>query len=281
MPRREEEWEGIIAKTRDWIDEFYDHPLFDRLTEDEETWYEVIVSTFIDYMYHFAGETPGQWEKEAVQEVCLNWMPRRLCADDAAFGAVVPVLSAFFTFLYQRGDLPQGKTLISVIKPLTQKIEKQARNEESWHPKKWYLMDLFQETGLYSSEEDGSLLLHEDELDEILLMVKSLDSRPDVSAKEKLANILLDYIMIKSSRDKGEGDPESNFSHFIHELIEKSKIVYEEYEDYEQIEEEEELDEEELAKRRQERTVVKKEEAGRNDPCPCGSGKKYKKCCLP
>lgn len=21
-------------------------------------------------------------------------------------------------------------------------------------------------------------------------------------------------------------------------------------------------------------------EAGRNDPCPCGSGKKYKKCCL-
>ena len=22
------------------------------------------------------------------------------------------------------------------------------------------------------------------------------------------------------------------------------------------------------------------EEPGRNDPCPCGSGKKYKKCCL-
>ncbi|SDK94839.1 preprotein translocase subunit SecA [Halanaerobium congolense] len=26
-------------------------------------------------------------------------------------------------------------------------------------------------------------------------------------------------------------------------------------------------------------TVVKEEEPGRNDPCPCGSGKKYKKCC--
>jgi preprotein translocase subunit SecA len=26
------------------------------------------------------------------------------------------------------------------------------------------------------------------------------------------------------------------------------------------------------------RTTVK---IGRNDPCPCGSGKKYKKCCLP
>ncbi|RCW43813.1 MULTISPECIES: preprotein translocase subunit SecA [unclassified Halanaerobium] len=28
-----------------------------------------------------------------------------------------------------------------------------------------------------------------------------------------------------------------------------------------------------------ENTVVKGEEPGRNDPCPCGSGKKYKKCC--
>ena len=26
-------------------------------------------------------------------------------------------------------------------------------------------------------------------------------------------------------------------------------------------------------------TVIKKEKVGRNDPCPCGSGKKYKKCC--
>jgi len=26
--------------------------------------------------------------------------------------------------------------------------------------------------------------------------------------------------------------------------------------------------------------LIKKEKVGRNDPCPCGSGKKYKKCCL-
>ena len=29
-----------------------------------------------------------------------------------------------------------------------------------------------------------------------------------------------------------------------------------------------------------EQTVIKGEQVGRNDPCPCGSGKKYKKCCL-
>lgn len=30
---------------------------------------------------------------------------------------------------------------------------------------------------------------------------------------------------------------------------------------------------------RQSKTVVKPQKIGRNDPCPCGSGKKYKKCC--
>ena len=30
---------------------------------------------------------------------------------------------------------------------------------------------------------------------------------------------------------------------------------------------------------RNSRTIVKGEKIGRNDPCPCGSGKKYKKCC--
>ncbi len=27
------------------------------------------------------------------------------------------------------------------------------------------------------------------------------------------------------------------------------------------------------------KTIIKGEVVGRNDPCPCGSGKKYKKCC--
>ncbi|NMC63127.1 MAG: hypothetical protein GYA55_08155, partial [SAR324 cluster bacterium] len=26
--------------------------------------------------------------------------------------------------------------------------------------------------------------------------------------------------------------------------------------------------------------MPRKKKAGRNDPCPCGSGRKYKKCCL-
>ena len=35
-----------------------------------------------------------------------------------------------------------------------------------------------------------------------------------------------------------------------------------------------------LYKEQKESTTIRKEKKiGRNDPCPCGSGKKYKKCC--
>jgi uncharacterized protein YecA (UPF0149 family) len=32
-------------------------------------------------------------------------------------------------------------------------------------------------------------------------------------------------------------------------------------------------------KSQKQETVVREAKVGRNDPCPCGSGKKYKKCC--
>jgi len=36
----------------------------------------------------------------------------------------------------------------------------------------------------------------------------------------------------------------------------------------------------EIAKQyKKSKTVIKEKTPGRNDPCPCGSGKKYKKCC--
>jgi len=35
-----------------------------------------------------------------------------------------------------------------------------------------------------------------------------------------------------------------------------------------------------LANLRKDRPTVKGKKIGRNDPCPCGSGKKYKKCCM-
>ena len=35
----------------------------------------------------------------------------------------------------------------------------------------------------------------------------------------------------------------------------------------------------EITKKYREDNIAHVEKIGRNDPCPCGSGKKYKKCC--
>ena len=40
------------------------------------------------------------------------------------------------------------------------------------------------------------------------------------------------------------------------------------------------VQEEQSQKAKKSQTVHRKEEIGRNDLCPCGSGKKYKNCCL-
>jgi len=51
------------------------------------------------------------------------------------------------------------------------------------------------------------------------------------------------------------------------------------YEELGQIEKAKELEKEMKSLRRQANTLIKPVKIGRNDPCPCGSGKKYKKCC--
>jgi len=51
---------------------------------------------------------------------------------------------------------------------------------------------------------------------------------------------------------------------------------FDEDEDYDEDFDEDE-EEEDLPKRQY--TYVKANKVGRNDPCPCGSGKKYKNCC--
>ncbi|MEF9922580.1 MAG: SEC-C metal-binding domain-containing protein [Anaerovoracaceae bacterium] len=64
---------------------------------------------------------------------------------------------------------------------------------------------------------------------------------------------------------------------FYNMLVAEADYLFtlEEWEDV--IEEEKRIDIVKTYKRS--RTIVKAKEPGRNDPCPCGSGKKYKKCC--
>ena len=71
-------------------------------------------------------------------------------------------------------------------------------------------------------------------------------------------------------------------SHFSRENIESLHKIQSKEEDFSRLEEDDfepEIEDEDLENEVKE-IKPKMEKIGRNEPCPCGSGKKYKKCCM-
>lgn len=63
-------------------------------------------------------------------------------------------------------------------------------------------------------------------------------------------------------------------------LDNQEKVIAAAAEAANEAEEEQETEEERAAYIKAHTPVVRKYKVGRNEPCPCGSGKKYKNCCL-
>jgi len=89
---------------------------------------------------------------------------------------------------------------------------------------------------------------------------------------------LQNYFEIKeeiASWENDESDEDDEFN-ITDEYEEENKKEY--YDDWEEIDEEEE-DATQYFYSGSKPFVHTTPKVGRNDPCPCGSGKKYKKCC--
>lgn len=83
---------------------------------------------------------------------------------------------------------------------------------------------------------------------------------------------------------EGESDKDEYFSSLLESLIETyDKVENEEFDDdyFDDVEFEDENEESDYRKNNYEviEPVRTEKKIGRNEPCPCGSGKKYKKCC--
>lgn len=93
----------------------------------------------------------------------------------------------------------------------------------------------------------------------------------------------IDSSLIKSQEftsfdENSQVDMEIDFEKLYFNMLEaKADYLYTltEWDDILSVEKREEITKE----WKKSKTVVKEKEPGRNDPCPCGSGKKYKKCC--
>ncbi|TDO94163.1 SEC-C motif-containing protein [Halanaerobium saccharolyticum] len=117
----------------------------------------------------------------------------------------------------------------------------------------------------------------EDRAEDILWTMK-LDIKNDFSSMSMLQDFAIDY-EFKNEKQTQE------FVKQLNELHNNTRMWILKGHTPEELFEEERKHLQPLSKNERdgsvgEQTVVKGEKVGRNDPCPCGSGKKYKKCCL-
>lgn len=100
-------------------------------------------------------------------------------------------------------------------------------------------------------------------------------------AQHEKAMLLWQGLEIVSTVDGMPGDTSGTVEFIAHfkannrtgKVHEKSSFIYEEKRWYY-------LDGEEQEPVSTIKTVINKPKVGRNEPCPCGSGKKYKRCCI-
>jgi hypothetical protein len=119
------------------------------------------------------------------------------------------------------------------------------------------------------------------------ILLQLFDQATDLTAKTLIADALCQHLSIESIPKVHELIQEGYDSTML-DLEEAlyANIVINDVDHPDRIkmkqslEEKERLQKERAMKTNQLFTPVKTNKIGRNDPCPCGSGKKYKKCCL-
>lgn len=273
---QDKKWLEIEEKIAEWIGIFIMSEEISSLNEEEEIYSSYIISSFAEYMYFYLGKSPKTWDVEDLKYVCLSLLPRHFCARMDIFEAIGPVLSSFFSFLENEEDGPSSsKRLKNAMKRLEKKMIAKAEDSSSWGlTKQIYFEDIDDE---YEDDEDedmeflDSLFDYDplgypssnDLLDFLIQLTEAY--KEGLEAEDEEAGERAAEKMMKIISDNYSPLPHSN--------------VYPIFDEGEYNEDEEEIEVEEIDREAQ-RTIVKGDRVGRNDPCPCGSGKKYKKCCL-
>jgi len=210
------ELEAIHKQVGGWFDDFVGSPQYQPFTEIQRDKAPAIVRFFAEYGYRHIGMAPEKWDRSGLTECCVEILPRKVTAELAFFQAVAPVLSAFFTFLAERGLLPNGRALAETVAALDREIVAASQDARNWGPAKAFAM---------AAEEAGVDMCDKQAVDQFMA---EYNSRLFAQMPARRAAPALPTAQLAA--------PTTPVRHS------EPKI-------------------------------------GRNDPCPCGSGKKFKKCC--
>jgi hypothetical protein len=212
----DQEMEAIHEQVGRWFTDFINSPQYESLTDIQRVKAPGIVSCFAEYSFLHIGMTPAEWNSGCLVECCVEILPRKMTAEPAFFQAVAPVLSAFFTFLAEKGLLSNARALARTVAELDEEIVAASRDDRQWGLAKSFAM---------AAEKAG------------------VDLRDEKAMQQFMALYNLQFMA--SQRPL----PQESFAPMP--VLPSTPMPV----------------------RRSEPKI------GRNDPCPCGRGKKFKKCC--
>ena len=136
----EEQLRAVLATVNDWTEAFAKSAGFARLSASHQMKTGAITGCFAKYTYEYLGLTPGEWDRDAVEECCMEILPHKVSAEGGFFEAIAPVLSAFFKFLGDQSLIGNGRTLAKVVEELEGEIVTNAEDRNNWGPAKHFAM---------------------------------------------------------------------------------------------------------------------------------------------
>jgi len=136
----EREMEGIHKQVGGWFDGFVNSPQYEPLTETQKGNAPGIVRCFAEYSFRHIGMAPEKWNLGGLTECCVEILPGKMSAELAFFQAAAPVLSAFFTFLAEKGLLSNARALAKIVAELDEEIVAASQDQRHWGSAKAFAM---------------------------------------------------------------------------------------------------------------------------------------------
>jgi hypothetical protein len=136
----ERELAVIHKQVGGWFDEFVGSPQYQPLTEIQRDKAPGIVRFFAEYSFRYIGMVPEKWNHGGLTECCVEILPKKVTAERPFFESVAPVLSAFFTFLAEKGLLSNARDLAEIVAELNEEVVAASQDERKWGPAKAFLM---------------------------------------------------------------------------------------------------------------------------------------------
>lgn len=124
----------------DWVDtalsEFTDSEHFADLTGHQQQEASFVVEGVAELLYAYEDTTIEECDRTSLETVCTRIYPAKMSVEPDHFGAVAPVLAAFFQFLDDRGYHPDGEHLAVHVEGLGDEIVATAADPANWSPAK-------------------------------------------------------------------------------------------------------------------------------------------------